>query len=354
MSREVFVSYRRADTATAAGEIARALDAALGPRTAFRDVQDLKVGHGWLAQLRDALDRCSVTLLLVGPRFRSLIPGGGRDVVADELRASFRSPRCTVVPVAVGCRPWTDTAGLPEPYRDLPSLHWVTLAHTGSAAMSSLVDAVAAVLAEDAHRVLERRPSLRRLASLTPTRSAALERHVADSDPGTLGLLRLARGDFARASTLLRPGRAGAPEAAFLAGLGGRAVSDTPITRLSPMVAELVRSGSPLAGVLVAAALHDGFESRGLSAPTTLPPGPSARVFAASVPRFRASGPFWEDRGELVWLVESGVLTVSDPVRAALLGQARWPSTVQLSPRRRPAGRRGGPARHQPRRRDHA
>ena len=34
--------------------------------------------------------------------------------------------------------------------------------------------------------------------------------------------------------------------------------------------------------------------------------------------------------------------------------KARWPSTVQLSPRRRPAGRRGGPARHQPRRRDHA
>lgn len=351
MSREVFVSYRRADTAVAAGDIAAALDVALGPRTAFRDVQDLRAGHAWSTQLQEALASCAVTLLLVGPRFRSLIPREGPDVVADELRESAASARCTVVPVAVGCSPWTDAAGLPEPYRALPSLHWITLVHTGPEAMSALVDTVARVLAEDVHRTQRRRPALRPLASLTPARSAALERHLADADPASLGLLRLARRDFAGAAPLLVPGRAGAREAAFLADVGGRALSDVPITRLSPMLGELSRSRTPLAGVLTAAALRDGFESRGLSAPATLPTGPSARLFAQAMPRFRSSGPFWEDRRELVWLLEADVVRVSEPVRAALLGRARWPGAPQLSPRRRP-GRGGGSARH--RRRDHA
>lgn len=105
--REIFLSYRRADTAGHAGRLADAVDARFGRGTVFRDVASIDAGSDFVHAIEGALTRARVVLALVGNTWATeTTPSGTRriddpeDFVRLELATAFKQ-RVPVLPVLV-------------------------------------------------------------------------------------------------------------------------------------------------------------------------------------------------------------------------------------------------------------
>jgi len=110
----VFISYRKDDTRAWAIALRDHLARTLGERQIFFDVDSMNAGT-WRTQIDRALDRCSVVLVLIGPRWVAATDAAGRqrvslsdDVHRMEIASALRRPGITVVPVLV------DGAALPK------------------------------------------------------------------------------------------------------------------------------------------------------------------------------------------------------------------------------------------------
>jgi hypothetical protein len=105
-SRVVFVSYRRDDSAYIADRVAQHLRSRLGEGSVFRDTHSLEYGDEFAARIEDALSRTRVCLVLIGRRWRGILPDGSTrisqvdDFVRREVRAAL-GRRITVVPVLI-------------------------------------------------------------------------------------------------------------------------------------------------------------------------------------------------------------------------------------------------------------
>jgi hypothetical protein len=115
----VFISYRREDTRPWALTLRDHLVRMFGERQVFFDVDSLGVGN-WRAQIEDALHRCAVVLVLIGPRWATATDVEGRrrleredDVHRFEVASALGRRDTMVIPVLV------DSARLPAP-NDLP------------------------------------------------------------------------------------------------------------------------------------------------------------------------------------------------------------------------------------------
>lgn len=118
MADGVFVSYRRGDVSSAATMVHRTLAADLGDDRVFFDRSSIQGGSSWSDTIDGALARAGVLVLVIGPRWLSLLTeragAGGDDVHLREILAALDRD-IHVYPVLVeGAPPLTDA--------DLPSV----------------------------------------------------------------------------------------------------------------------------------------------------------------------------------------------------------------------------------------
>ncbi len=115
----VFISYRRDDSAGYAGRLADALEKRLGKDTVFRDVEDIKPGEDFVKALERNLHNAKVFLVIIGKDWLTVKDSQGRrrlespkDYVRIEIESALRLNGLTV-PVLV------EGAVMPKP-EELP------------------------------------------------------------------------------------------------------------------------------------------------------------------------------------------------------------------------------------------
>jgi hypothetical protein len=122
MSR-VFISYRRADSATWATRLYNHLSMRFGKDLIFHDVDSIKPGARWRETLRRELEASPVTLILIGPSWVVDARGNRRledpgDVLRMEVEEAI-STGDTVIPVLVGGARMPSSEDLPGPLSPL-------------------------------------------------------------------------------------------------------------------------------------------------------------------------------------------------------------------------------------------
>jgi hypothetical protein len=89
----IFISYRRDDSAGFAGRLADALEAALGPGSVFRDVDDIAPGEDFVTAIEQALARSAALLVVIGRHWLQAADAAGRrrlDQPQDFVRLEIR------------------------------------------------------------------------------------------------------------------------------------------------------------------------------------------------------------------------------------------------------------------------
>src|SRR5688572_929352 len=99
----VFVSYRREDSAPYAGRICDRLGGALGSEHVFMDVQDINPGMDFVQTIANTVGRCDVLIAVIGPRWVESLKAQGdeQDFVEYEIAAAL-DRGITIIPVLVG------------------------------------------------------------------------------------------------------------------------------------------------------------------------------------------------------------------------------------------------------------
>lgn len=124
----IFLSYRRAETASISGRIYDRLVAKFGRRQVFKDVDDIPAGVNFRTQLEETLQQCAVVLVIIGPHWLTMTTqaeGGGRrledpaDWVRLEVETAF-ALGLTVIPILVEGAPIPTAADLPQSLHELP------------------------------------------------------------------------------------------------------------------------------------------------------------------------------------------------------------------------------------------
>ncbi len=126
MNGNIFISYRREDSAGMAGRIADQLKRRFPQRRIFMDVSDIDPGVDFTRAIDTAVDASDLLVVIIGARWLQVEDADGRrridnpeDFVHQEIaKALARDMR--VVPVLV------DEAGLPTVTELPPSLHPLT------------------------------------------------------------------------------------------------------------------------------------------------------------------------------------------------------------------------------------
>jgi hypothetical protein len=127
---ELFVSYRRSDSAGAAGRLVYSLVRENGRGIAFRDVVSLLPGDRFDQALVQAMARAEVVLVLIGEHWlaelqrRLALPE--TDYVRAEVAAALQQGK-RVVPVLLGAAPMPTSAQLPEDMEPLAMCHAITV-----------------------------------------------------------------------------------------------------------------------------------------------------------------------------------------------------------------------------------
>jgi predicted ATPase/class 3 adenylate cyclase len=129
----IFLSYRREDAAGHVGRLFDALVGEFGPGSVFLDVDTLAPGQDFGQTIDHTLDRCSVVLVLIGPRWLSGLESGGRsrlhdpdDYVRIEIERALFS-RARVIPVLVGRASMPSGGQLPRSIEGLTRRHALEL-----------------------------------------------------------------------------------------------------------------------------------------------------------------------------------------------------------------------------------
>ena len=80
MSDKIFINYRRADLIGTAGRLGDRLAKRFGKRNLFMDVDSIRAGVDFVADLEDRVGECRVFLVVIGPnwlmRGMKLVGGG--------------------------------------------------------------------------------------------------------------------------------------------------------------------------------------------------------------------------------------------------------------------------------------
>lgn len=157
---KVFISYRKADTSSAARLLYKDLEPLIGRENLFFDVEVLKPGMNWRQAIRASANSCGVLLVLIGPRWlEALHERSGLTAVeeADDVARKEIEYGLTnmvdvkVVPVLV------EGASMP-PRNELPGSIKALADQQGQALREDTYD-------EDVKRLVE---ELRRIASEAP------------------------------------------------------------------------------------------------------------------------------------------------------------------------------------------
>ncbi len=147
---QIFISYRRDDTAGYARAIYDELARRYGAERVFIDVDDIAAGQSFAEVIRGAVSASSVVLVLIGKRWRGDHDGAASrlddpgDFVRIEVTAALASG-APVIPVLLDGVPMPSEAQLPEALRALVSRNAIELRATAfGAGMARLMAALPA------------------------------------------------------------------------------------------------------------------------------------------------------------------------------------------------------------------
>lgn len=121
---QLFVSYRRDDTAGYAGRLYDDLAVAFGPERIFFDVSTIELGQDFGVAIKEAIDRSTAVLALIGPTWLATTAGGTRrlddpnDFVRLEIAAAIEAGKL-LIPVLLAGAGMPSEASLPAPIAPL-------------------------------------------------------------------------------------------------------------------------------------------------------------------------------------------------------------------------------------------
>src|SRR5690242_19777991 len=113
----IFISYRREDSAAYAGRLCDHLTAVFGESRVFMDVEDIPPGQNFAQTIEDKIANCCAVLVIIGPRWIEILRNRSKehqqDYVCREIEEALKR-KATVIPVLVGGARMAELTGLPE------------------------------------------------------------------------------------------------------------------------------------------------------------------------------------------------------------------------------------------------
>lgn len=135
MPKRVLISYRREDTAAAAGRVYDRLSRLLAKPNVFFDVSTIGGGEDFARKIASEISKSDATLAFIGDKWLEKSPSGGGpricepdDYVRAELRTALSRP-LLVVPVLVGGARMPRPEQLPEDIRAITAKNALPLRH---------------------------------------------------------------------------------------------------------------------------------------------------------------------------------------------------------------------------------
>lgn len=129
---EIFVSYRRNDSASETGRLVEHLKKYFGKSAIFNDVYDIKGGQKFRDVISSQLEQTQVLLVVIGNRWIDATDGSGErrlenaeDYVRFEIATALINPNCVVVPVLLDNQAIPDKDVLPQEIEGLVERHAV-------------------------------------------------------------------------------------------------------------------------------------------------------------------------------------------------------------------------------------
>lgn len=118
----IFISYRRQDSAAYAGRISDHLTAFFGEHRLFMDVEDIQPGQNFAQTIDQTIAKCTTVLVIIGPRWMEILRDRSRqhqkDYVDHEIESAI-ARRITIIPVIVGGANMAQLTDLPPSLADL-------------------------------------------------------------------------------------------------------------------------------------------------------------------------------------------------------------------------------------------
>ena len=131
---QIFISYRREDSAGYAGRLSEALERRLGHGAVFRDVDALQPGQDFVDTIAIRLRDARACLVLIGREWLDAKDKSGRrrleepnDYVLHEIATALRGPDMLVIPVLVEGTRMPAPDELPESIQALARRHAAAL-----------------------------------------------------------------------------------------------------------------------------------------------------------------------------------------------------------------------------------
>lgn len=131
--RRVFISYRRSDSASAAGRLDDALKQVFGQARVFRDTKDIRPGMNFVTTIEQGLRDCAVVLAVIGPNWLARLQNFGSrpsDGPVDFLRFEIKSALTQgvqLIPILVDGATMPVAQGLPDELKPLVQLQGLEL-----------------------------------------------------------------------------------------------------------------------------------------------------------------------------------------------------------------------------------
>lgn len=132
----IFISYRRRDTAAYARALYERLGAAFSEDHVFIDIRDIVPGENFVQRIERSLADVDTVIVLIGDRWLSLIDSDGRprledpdDIVRLEVATALKTGK-RVIPVLVGGAGMPDAEQLPPAIQALASRNALEVSET--------------------------------------------------------------------------------------------------------------------------------------------------------------------------------------------------------------------------------
>jgi hypothetical protein len=194
---DIFISYRRSEASYIAGWLRDTLADQFGEHQVFLDVDSIRPSTDFMSVIVDALRRCRLVLVIIGPHWLALDEHGKRriddpaDPVRIEIEIALKSAT-RVLPVLIDDARVPDVDELPLSIRDLRKLNHTAVRHDSARDdIMRLVDTVGELLGSPADARQHELREARVLAfgeQLRPRTTASSE-----TDRSAVQLNRLAR-----------------------------------------------------------------------------------------------------------------------------------------------------------------
>ena len=122
----ILISSRHADTRTICDRIHDRLVKTFGEDNVAQDVFDIAIEMDFRSAIREAVARCDVLLVLIGPQWVTITSSNGKrrltnpaDFVRMEVERGLQRANCAVIPVLVGGASMPGPDDLPDTLREL-------------------------------------------------------------------------------------------------------------------------------------------------------------------------------------------------------------------------------------------